>query len=158
MRIVAFTVLAGMDNVCVHPVELIDTVTVAACTVLMYNKDNSELQLLTPNYKELHTALERAKAILKICYSIRESKASIEECVEIVIDTCTWPELRSEVFEGEPTGKYLIPVDVQYNPWLRDILYETHEGVNNRKKPTTYITGELDTEQIAGQIRKLINK
>lgn len=127
--------------------------------ILMYNKDNSELQVIRPKSSDLHKALERVGIIGSIVSDLLElsqAGGSYDELVCYVNDNCEWPRLRAEVFNGEETGRFLIPTDVQYNPWLRHLLYETNDGVNGRKKATTYITRELDVEETAAQLHKLI--
>ena len=128
------------------------------CCVLMYNKDNSELQVIVPKATDLDKALQRAHVIVDIVTELihlHDGGANLTECVDFITDNVQYMELCAEVFQGEPTGNLLVPPDLQYNPWLVPLLYETHTTPNQRKKLTTYITRELETEEIVSKLQEL---
>lgn len=129
-----------------------------AC-VLMYNKDNSELQIITPTATELTQALNRAYEIVNITkdlFTLYVKYNDLVRCVSYLDGNVQSVPLRAEVYNGEKTGNLLVPTDLQYNAWLIPILYETYTRPNQRKKLTTYITRELEVEETAYKLLELL--
>ena len=130
------------------------------CSVLIYNKDTSELATIRPTTRELGTSLQRVRDIvdgIRDCTDHYDFTKDLTKTVDMLLDTFKPLVAVPQISGGEPTGNLLVPLDAQYNPWYVDLMYATYTGTNTRNHPTRYITNELSTTDIVNNIKELLS-
>lgn len=125
-------------------------------SLLVYNKDNSELTLIDVPRKDLRNAVERVEAILEQCTVFAECP-TLEGKVNELYVWCEEPKPVPQVYKKEPTGRYLIPQELLYQQWLVDILYDTESGVNDSGAPTRYIVRVLPIAEVVERLAVYID-
>jgi hypothetical protein len=114
--------------------------------LLLYNKDTSELA-----WKPIQLTLElqRVKDILHLLNSLRKEYEvhGLPQAVEYVIDNFTEPVPVAQMSNKVPTGKYLVPKELMFNPLVRDLLMHTEEVDGTR-----YVTYMCSTDEIVDNI------
>ena len=99
--------------------------------LLLYNKDNSELYYKAVDVSGL---MERVGNIL---YSLKVLEdLTLENAWEYILETMEIPEPVPQMRDKQPTGKYLVPKELQWAPTVRDVLFNTE--LNNG---TRYVVG-----------------
>jgi hypothetical protein len=91
--------------------------------LLLYNKDNSELQL---KYITLTDEVARVTNILGELKLLEEM--TLENAYEYIQETFIITEPPSQMRAKVPTGKYLVPSELWYSPVVCNILWSTEYG------------------------------
>jgi hypothetical protein len=118
--------------------------------LLLYNKDTSELAWKPV---QLTTELQRVRDILHLLNKLREEYElhGLLNAVDYIINTFTEPTPVTQMSKKVPTGKYLVPQELMFNPLVRDLLMHTEEVDGTR-----YVTYMCSIDEIVDNI-KLLN-
>lgn len=98
--------------------------------LLLYNKDTSELYYKPVSVDGLMDRVESILAALKEMEDL-----TLEDGWNYVLETMSIPEPVPQMAAKKPTGRFLVPPELQYAPTVRDVLFHTevHNG-------TRYVT------------------
>lgn len=88
--------------------------------LLLYNKDNSDLQL---KYINLTTELDRVRNILTELNHLKTM--TLEDAFEYVYNVFEVTSPPSQKRDKQATGQYLVPSELYYEPVVRDVLWNT---------------------------------
>lgn len=125
-------------------------------SLLVYNKDTSELTLIDVPREALRSAVRRVDAILEQCTHF-DTVSTLEAKLHKVYDMCEDPKPVPQMYKKERTGRYLVPQELYYQDWLVDILYDTESGVNNTGTITRYIIRELPLTEVVERLAVYID-
>jgi hypothetical protein len=88
--------------------------------LLLYNKDTSELY-----YKPLQLTTEVAR-VVTILESLKQLEClPLKDAYNLMLDTFKIPEPPNQMKDKKPTGRYLVPQELMFTPYVRDVLFNT---------------------------------
>jgi hypothetical protein len=115
---------------------------------LVLDKATGVLSVVTPDPD--YTS-ERVTRAVKVFNHIRDNVVDIPSLVK----TIPVPPPTPEIFRRSPTGCYLVPDTMKYSPYV-DVFYTTEKAYNQYKKPTTYVTGLRDEDEVIDLLTQLL--
>jgi hypothetical protein len=119
---------------------------VPAC-IIMLNKENGKVDHVWLDENKKEECLQRAKFVKETIEHIALAKDETDlEKFKRCFCHFRPPVPRAEVFRKQYTGRILPPDTMVYSP-LRDLLYETYTGTNNRNEEKTYVSDYLYPEE-----------
>lgn len=106
---------------------------------LCLNRDTGEVEMVEPYGYELSECLERVDEILEVL----DTNFTVPE----IDDIFEAPEPVPEIYKRKPTGRYVLPYMMKFDP-LRFALYEIEPDLNGYGKLTEYVTGYKSVSEI----------
>lgn len=116
-------------------------------TWLCLNKGNATVHELYPDNGLLAASIRRVKKVLERIDRINT--------LDDVFLNFRPPPPHVEMFQKQPTGKYILPTSMSFSPF-KSALYKITDGLNGYNKPTKYVDGVADTEHMKKELAFLL--
>jgi hypothetical protein len=117
-------------------------------TWVCMDKGDSSLFEVPLDYDTIEPSLQRVEKVL-------ERVAQVDSISDVLKVFRAPPDLKAEVYQKQPTGKYFVPAALKWSPF-RHALYKISVEYNNYGKETEYVEDFADTAYMKDMLDKLV--